>query len=387
MKHLTGVILTVLGVGFPSLVVQAVDFDGCSVCHGDILTKFWSRQFLHSPFAEKECEDCHAADEADAASVTDSAGPDQQKIEQLAESAKADTNHGFLLPGEKVGSTLIIDIQGNDGKISHQEIDVPPLAALSEVKDSGLPPVISEVRLIRVKQGGFVSATVGWQTDVLTDSQVRYGITDLTQKSEPVASLCRVHQVVLHGLKRQQIYRFSVVSTDLFGRSQTSAPVEFSTSNPYLAPPPPADAGNGPPDSEEAGMVSSFQRLGNDYLLELTLTQPAWVFINSSGVEREAKENRGLPDDEFHAELSSMLTTSIGACLGCHSKHAHPVYVNPKEGMTVLPEYPTLPNGRITCSSCHEPHSSNYYYLTRKDYQHRLCVGCHLDLKDDKKTN
>jgi predicted CXXCH cytochrome family protein len=392
MKDRIIIILSILVVGSCPLLVQAVDFEGCKACHEELLNKANSRRFLHPPFAEKDCEDCHAADESTASLVPNpSTGPfDKNKIERLADSGKADTSHGFLLPGEKVGDTLIIDGQGDEGKTFRREIAVPSLADLEEVEDSGRPPVISDVRLLNVQRRLFVSATVGWQTDARTNASVLYGSKDLSQKTDSCDRIGTQHQVVIFNLRQGQTYRFSVVSTDLFGRSTASEPLVFSTANPAPAPPPANRSFNGTEDGEEGGMVSNFLRLGNDYLLELTMLQPAWVTIGSRGGSRnqdpKKDKNRGVPDDESHAELSGRLVSSMGACLGCHRAHSHPVNAVPQPGMTVVPEYPTLPDGRITCSSCHEPHSSNYYYLTRKDYQHELCVGCHTDMAEtDKK--
>jgi predicted CXXCH cytochrome family protein len=379
MKFLVGSILTVLVVVLPPLVTQAVDFEGCSECHKEALDRYRNQRYLHPPFAEEQCGDCHEAEESAPQLGEDSltSSADRQKIQRLIESEKADITHGFLLPGGKVGETLIIDVHGSNGKVSTQEIAVPRLSALAEVEDSGRPPIISEAQVLKVQRRLLVSATIGWQTDTITNGFVRYGNSDLAQTSEPGPEVGQRHQVVLYNLKTDQTYRYSVVSTDLFGRSKSSAPMEFSTANPDLTPPP-SNSDNAIGE-EDIGLISSFRRFGNDYLLELTLTQPAWVLVGSNGESQRLDQNRGVPDDEFHADLSSQLTSSLGACLNCHKAHAHPLNVPPGPGMNVLQEYPTLPDGRITCSSCHAPHGSNFYYLTRKHFQRDLCVGCHTD--------
>ncbi|MEJ2691281.1 MAG: hypothetical protein P8130_15340, partial [Deltaproteobacteria bacterium] len=346
MRNLIG-FLVILVVCFSSLLVQAIDFERCKECHQTALGKSRNRLYLHPPFSENQCEDCHsAADSAAPEEIDLSASPvDERKIERLADSGKADIRHGFLLPGEKVGGTLVIDLQGSDGKVSRRQISVPPLADLVEVKDTGSPPVISDVRVLKVERKLFVSATVSWRTDTFTSALVRDGNKELSQKSESCARLGLQHQVVLYNLKADHTYRFSVVSTDLFGRSQTSEPLKFSTSNPQSTL---LSRDISPKDAaKEVSMVSRFRRLGKDYFLELTLDQPEWVLISSKGEDKQqdqAKDkNRGLPDDEFHAELSSMIVSSMGACLGCHKAHAHPVNALPPSGMTIIPEYPTLP--------------------------------------------
>jgi len=161
----------------------------------------------------------------------------------------------------------------------------------------------------------------------------------------------------------------------LFGRSQVSEPFTFSTSESFTVTQP-DDSGDLPGNGNEGGIVSRFQRLGTDYLIELTFEQPVSVRIGTTG------ESRCLPEDVFHAGLSCGKASSIEACLNCHSTHQHPVNVSPtKQGTTIPPEFPTLQGGRLTCTSCHEPHGSNYMYFTRKYRKRELCVSCHLKAK------
>jgi predicted CXXCH cytochrome family protein len=305
------------------------------------------------------------------------------------EIAMADSNHGFLLPEDEAGHTLLVEVHGNDGQFSRHEIVVPTLAYLPEVRDSGKPPAISQLKVLKVERGVFLTATVGWQTDTITDALVFYGDKDLSQTSEPSKRLGRYHQVVLYNLQPGRNYRFTAVSQDLFGRSQVSEPMTFSTANP-LTPELTDIPDNLLQGSAAAGITSSFQRLGTNYLLELRLEQPSAIYIGSSGVSREqhlSDENTGPMEGKTHQGLSSRKVISLDACLKCHRPHSHPVYVIPTPEMTILPEYPTLPDGRITCSSCHAPHGSDYYHFTRKDYESALCVGCHQDLKHESTTD
>ncbi len=389
----TAVFLTILLLVLLHMPLQAYDFLVCNDCHEDTLGRDAARIYPHSPFNERECGECHTAQPAISsqieapAKVSTAKLEDQRKITWLGDSAMTDTNHGFLLPGDKVGNTLVVELHGTGGKFSGKEIVVPSLADLTEVEDSGKPPVISELQVLEVQRGVFLSVTIGWQTDTLTDALVRYGDQDLSQMSEPSKRFGRYHQVVLYNLKVDQTYRFSVVSTDLFGRSQISEPLTFSTSKPFTATQPDN------PDilqksGEESGITSHFQRLGSDYLLELTLEQPALVFIGSRGAARNQNEpdvsiSGMAADEESHAGLSSEIVISMEACRNCHQFHrsaSHPVNVYAKPGMTIPPEYPTLPDGRITCSSCHTPHSSDYEYLVRKRGKRELCVGCHQNM-------
>lgn len=413
MKYSVGIVFTVLAVVFAPLTVQALDFQSCNNCHGEALNADNSRMFIHSPFGKQQCDQCHAAASivsAQQASVTTekslSTVPQKQgSINWLGDSVMTDTSHSFLLPSDKVGDTLVVDVQGTEGKISRREIAVPLLKNLAEVQDSGQPPTISDVKVLKVERGVFLSATIGWQTDTLTKGLVRYNCQGSSQTSKPSNRFGKRHEVVLYGLKVDQTYQFSVVSTDLFGRSKTFNPMEFSTSGPYLAPLPNNSVAQ--PEQEhggEIGMTDRFERLGSSYLIGLIFDQPAAVYVGSSGAIRQQSvtvENitpkappanntaanitttAASEEDAAHVGLSSEDVSAMEACRPCHENQdtaTHPVNVYPKPGMTIPPEYPTLPDGRITCSTCHKPHSSDYRYLTRKQSKRELCIGCHKDM-------
>jgi len=373
------------------LSVNAHDFKSCDSCHAPDLAEDYGRIYLHPPFALEECGKCHAAEiPADQKPKDKSAGQlDRRKIDWLADTSMVYTSHVFLLPGGKVRDNLVIEMREPDGKFSRREITVPILNDLAEVADSGQPSTISDVRVLKVERGVFLSVTIGWQTDTLSYAQVRYGNRDLSLTSEPGKRLGLRHEVVLFNLKPDQTYRYSVVSTDLFGRTEASEPREFSTSDPYVAPSTVATSGNPPGMGTDEVFAGNFKRFGADYLLELNLAQPAAVYVGSNGKARQkilpalsaiaatGKENAS------HKGLSGQAINSMKACRNCHSKQStatHPVNVFPKPGMTIPPEYPTLPDGRITCGSCHISHSSNYEYLARKRGKRELCVGCHKDM-------
>ena len=377
MNCLIGLILTVLMSAFLPLLARAYDFQDCDGCHEAILSQDARRPYLHEPFIEGQCGECHAAEESAASKAKKVI--DRRKINWLAEGPIKVVSHGFLLPGDKLEDNLVIDLHGIDGKSSRHELTVPALAELAEVEDSGKPPAISEVRVLNVELGVSLKVTIGWQTDTLTNARVSYGIQDLSQTSEPGKRLGRQHQVMLYNLQPDRTYRFTAVSRDLFGRSQVSEPLTFSTAEP-LTETPQDHPDNPPGGDDQAGMVSSFKRFGAYYLYELTLQQPSSVFIGTI-------ERKGLPDDEFHAGLSSKVVSSMEACLGCHNAHPHPVNVSPKKtGVVVPPEFPTLLDGRITCSTCHAPHSSDNYYFTRKSGSKEFCVSCHRKLKTKTKN-
>jgi predicted CXXCH cytochrome family protein len=382
----------ILVLAFLPLTVPAYDFKNCDDCHEETLDGDSFRVYQHSPFALQQCGECHAAKIPPPlpkkVKVKDhpAARIDRRKINWLGDSAMTDTGHGFVLPGNILGDTLVVELHAADGQFSRQEIDVPALANLVAVNDSGNPPAITNLQVLKVQRGVFLSATIGWQTDRLTDAQVRYGSEDFSQTSQTGNRFGRRHSVVLHNLQPDKTYQFSVVSTDLFGHSQVSEPLSFSTSRPLNQQAP--GSGNLTANDKPAEVDHHFQRLGSDYLFELELEQPAAVFIGSKGAA--GKQNIPVQsatslegDDKSHAGLSSMQVATMEACRSCHrgqNTATHPVNVYPKPGMTIPPEYPTLPDGRITCRSCHETHSSDFEFLTIIGGKRELCIGCHRDM-------
>jgi len=370
----------------PAHPTYGYDFRDCSTCHITELNGDASRTYLHTPFALEQCGKCHAVEKPSTSETKSANLQDRRKIDWLADTGMVCTSHSFMLPADKVSDTLVVDIRAADGKFSRHKIAVPPLSDLTEVTDPGKAPAISDVQVLKVERGVFLSATFGWRTDTLTTGRVRFGEEDLTRISEPNKRLGHRHEVTIHDLKLDQSYLFSVVSTDLFGRSEISAPLKFSTSNPYVAPG--TESGNPLQKGVEEEMHGSFQRFGPDYLLELTLAQPAAVYVGSSGKARPPASTveitgAAMDVDAMHKALNNQAVISMKACKTCHYKQStttHPVNVYPKPGMTIPPEYPTLPDGRITCGSCHIAHSSDYEYLTRKKRKRELCVGCHKDM-------
>jgi len=381
---------------FLPLSVLAYDFKTCDGCHGDRLDNDNSRFYQHSPFVLQQCGGCHAANitpplpKKNKVKDHPAARIDRRKINWLGDSAMTDTGHGFVLPGNVLGETLVVELHAADGQFSRQEFDVPALADLVAVKDSGNPPAITDLQVLKVQRGVFLSATIGWQTDRLTDARVRYGIEDLSQTSQSGNRFGRRHSVVLHELQPDKTYQFRAVSTDLFGHSSVSEPKTFSTSRPLNQPAP----GSGnlivalTANDKPAGVKHHFQRLDSDYLLELEFEQPASVFIGSKGPA--GKQNRPVQgaiaaekDDKSHLGLSSMQVATMEACRSCHQGQntaTHPINVYPKPGMTIPAKYPTLPDGRITCRSCHETHSSDFEFLTIVGGKRELCIGCHRDM-------
>ncbi|MDX2495609.1 MAG: cytochrome c3 family protein [Desulfuromusa sp.] len=370
----------------------AVALHGCLGCHETTVADGDARIYLHSPFAQRQCDTCHAAEVSSSGADNKQAKQKstkarRKKITWLGDSVAEGSRHGFVLPGNKLGEVLVVEKKGSGSVISREEIAVPLLDNLEEVADSGKPPIISDVRVLKVQRGVFLSVTIGWKTDSLTKPLVSYGEKDLSQKSEASKRYSREHRVTVYSLKPDKKYKFTVIAKDLFGRSQVSEVLTFSTEKPLsnLSRSIVADEQG---QSSEAVLDVKFKRLGSNYLVELMAANPFLAFVGSFGEVRKQqkveKENGDSTESiEQHKNLSSKSFNSIQACQKCHLSQkvvTHPINVFPKPGMTIPPEYPTLPDGRITCATCHSTHGSDYEYLAIKPGRRELCVGCHKDM-------
>lgn len=81
-------------------------------------------------------------------------------------------------------------------------------------------------------------------------------------------------------------------------------------------------------------------------------------------------------------------------CLSCHDGYMGNARVAPgmvpgdhkvnvlylkKKGYKTLPDRRIiLPNGRVTCISCHNPYKSDHTRLVKSNEGGRLCLGCHV---------
>jgi predicted CXXCH cytochrome family protein len=73
---------------------------------------------------------------------------------------------------------------------------------------------------------------------------------------------------------------------------------------------------------------------------------------------------------EINPFTKSPATGIAALCLGCHKKelgiapvmlkHSHPVEITPSANVSVPANL--IRDGKVTCSSCHDPHPSNPYY-------------------------
>lgn len=382
-------ILIIMAVLMLTAPAFAQEFVRCEKCHAQTLEGDRMRIYQHQPFIQQECRTCHAvADEVAALTPQRSGKPkglDRRRVTWLEEGAMAKTEHRFVLPADQLGEILVVEVHDEQGGLTHTELPVPRLADVTRVADAGRSPVITDVEVLEVRRGVFLSVTIGWKSDTLTNAQVYYGLEEMSQSVSSGGNVGTQHQVVLNQLKAGKTYHYKVISRDLYGREQESQSLTFSTARPVSR----SMTTTEPADNKGTEIdANNFQRVGSDYLFSLELAAPSTVYIGRKGaVRKQVVEAATTPtagnDKTAHKGLSTGSVLTINACRSCHQRQAtatHPVGVLPKPGMVIPPEYPTLPDGRISCVSCHTVHGSNNEYLARKPGRRDLCVGCHRDM-------
>lgn len=378
--------LMVCGCAAVSMAVSASDKQ-CEDCHRDIVSRGMGKRYIHMPFLKKQCNPCHVAGKVVTVptqkELQSIGNPLPEKIRWFRDSYGIADTHWILLPADKVHGSLLFKAFDGGSRSPVQELTLPALGQLPTKADDGKAPVISQVRVLDVRRGISTSATLSWETDEFADSRVDYGLGS-PNSSRVDRKLTRKHEIILTGLDADRTYVYKISSSDLFGHQAQSAQLNFSTDKTFIAPGSRFDESGGVGNTPKVDYRLFHQ--GESYLIEFNADRPVSI---SLGVPFEAKIAAVQPtpvvanEVTSHPVLKSEFETSIRACDDCHAylkqSYTHPVNVMPKSGMTIPAEYPLLPDGRISCMSCHATHGGDYEYRLLKSGKKELCLGCHTD--------
>ena len=376
------VMLLLLGMNYlaPGLGIAgefAVAADNCISCHEDVWRKVQNMRYVHKPVREKDCKYCHAAVRGNADSNRESY---INKVKWVARSINQSREHWLEIDGIKKGATLLVESRSSGG-FSVRDFPLPALDELEELPVTDLKPlVIRNIKMLEVAKGVFVSVTIGWETDRQADSQVFYGIDKPDQRSILDTQYTTSHAVTLTGVKLGKSYKYKVVSVDVAGnRSESNVldmVAEFGQGK--------KDDSVGVRDLREPEVSVRYYRKGNKCIVVVGSEHMVNVAL---GILPKKYENSGSDNDVkviHHLQLNSPEVTNISICYTCHVEYkkilTHPINVYPKRGMIIPPEYATLPDGRISCMSCHVTHASNVEFRLIKEDRRDLCRGCHKDI-------
>ncbi len=358
----------------------------CLTCHMQTVEQDSSKQYLHRPFTLEKCTVCHLGEDD---SVQNEPSVDRQYapvVSWIGVYSSPDVSHALKLSRMEPGRSLIIEADLPKLPPYKMQVVVPEIRTMSPASNDGKPPVLKEILVDEIKRSVLISAVISWKTDELANSTIRYGTSKTDKSFHDNGHFSKNHEIILSGLLPNTIYTFEVISEDFFGNTTTSPPQTFSTKRFF------SDV-EGPVKREpaEVFITHSFLKIDDDtMMLELSANTPVTISIGydpSSQLAPSAiSPSSGVVSlPEEHVQLAGKEWTGISSCYTCHEAvkgpMSHPVNVRPRAGMVIPPEYPTLPDGRISCMSCHANHGSNLEYRLLKPSKRELCVGCHRDMK------
>ena len=359
----------------------------CSQCHTEVSHSDYSKKYIHQPMFDKSCVVCHLERIAQKRLLNIKKELEPPKgVKLIAHNPLPDTNLWFQVPYDDVGNEIFLKIRSEYGQRDLKKIEILPIERLSSLKNDGAPPRISDIRTI-VERGIFITAQITWKTDKPTNSRVSYGIGTRMSDAPPEDNFSRTHKVELAPLKKKSLYKFIIHSADMFDNLESSDVLTFSTEEPKSGirdTRTPAKTPKG-----EIELAEKIFRNNDNLVFNLTANQPAFITMYSDRKKKIFKSEKEMLEEEKeklkaeHSGFRSQIDITNTICRACHKEVkpslTHPVNVFPKPGMVIPAEYPTLPDGRITCSSCHSKHASDNKHRTIKSRPKELCKGCHKD--------
>ena len=364
----------------------------CCTCHADVCEADLGRAYVHLPFQQQQCTVCHVADaetfEAEAGEPAPLQTVVQKKnIRWFEYTVTPAAEAWFFIPDDLAGrGRLIVSASNAMGRSSEKLLKLPPIETLPAKKTDSRAPVIEAVKVIGVYRSVLTSAHIGWTTDKIADSEVRYGIGNL-QHSVNQDKLTTDHTIVLQNLQADREYQYVVLSRDVFGNSAISAKGTFTTANLSAAPPVHYEK----TDKTAIRLSADFFRNGDVYLVKLTASQPVTLLVGSLTPPEAAKHYSGMDTGQAadavitgapgHAPLRNADDIATVVCRKCHAEMFtsgnHAVNTGPAAGMIIPADYTTTSDGHLSCLTCHDPHSADFEHMTVKSRRRELCVGCH----------
>ena len=410
---------------FPHLALSQ-----CLKCHQSVLDAVQQQLVIHSPVSNKQCAACHAGEIADnmlSATLDQTQTTDvliadfdtQKKIHWLAETFTPATEYFALLPQNCADGPLTLEVWlPQRGKLQF-DIDVPSFTAL-KILPQQPQPCLNQIHLNDYNNRLLSQATLSWVTSTPCRCRITYGLSGAEYNIDEDDLYALQHRMVLRNFHKN--YLFHIDCLDPFGQRITNKTKRF-TLVPQQAHP---TTVNDVPLLRQQ-IITHIQRLEHQIWLELRSPQEISVSIGTTeqlekkktdgeelekkkmdGEELEKKKMDGdgsetavdlsaiLPEvpeikdsggsGKEIAEHSGLLTgqaINTAICYRCHPNMltgmSHPVDVVAPPGMIVSSNYPLLPDGRMSCMTCHTVHSGNNNYRLRKNSKRELCIGCHTN--------
>lgn len=365
--------------------------ENCQTCHRDLYSDNLHKQSVHEPFVNGNCSFCHVVgnnteNEIKTGNESNHKSSETSKIAWLKKSSTPADTHWFALPANRINGSILVATQGNAKTKSTLEISLPK--TIKTIINTKTPPAINNVETVDIQKGIFVSATVTWKTDIISDSTITFD--DGTKKASSYNSqLTKNHSITLIGLKPDHKYTYTVNSKDIFDNIAKSETFSFSTEDARIAQ---SGLNMLPENQGKVTLSSEIYAVNNSYIVKISSDTPTLVAVGTDANKtrkNHKKNNNTTGSASNHGTMKIKIDQAVSLCLNCHTDHKgtgnHPVNVLPKSGMIIPADYPTSPAGKITCLTCHNAHASDLKFRLRKSHKRELCIGCHRD-KDTGRT-
>lgn len=352
--------------------------NNCLGCHKQFVDVEYQKSYIHKPFLQKKCVFCHSPDWVDNAEDSDGKTIFPQKRKILGSDENPALMHLLSLPKESELSILFLEAKRESAEPFRVKLIIPPFESIETLASDAKPPDIYDVQVIEIKKDNIVSATIRWHTNELSNARIYFGVDQPDSQSYYSAQFLSDHTAELYPLLADVTYSFTITSEDIYGNSKQSQVYTFSTEKKFKL----KETSHYKSDTEPFKMKSSIFRSEENYLVRVSANQHITIELSTydqPDITPLIKESKTLP--QGHPPLKSVYETNLLICSTCHQalseKFSHPVHFRARLGNNIPDDYPRLPNGQMSCLTCHQFHASNYPFHLRKSVDRELCIGCH----------
>ena len=335
----------------------------CLRCHEDVYVKAVSYRYRHGAVME-QCTLCHVVSETEDNIIAGMDFPALQRewliyLDQLSEGQ------------DYQAEVIVTDSDGRSSAPDSMHIVLKDAWETEGQRPSMKLEKLSGVMIDEIKNQGFATAVISWDTDSFATTEIEYRFKGERPATFKIKGLyTKDHRVMLDGLKHKSTCYFRAVSRDIFGNTLQSEEYSFDTSEEFSR-----IAGPGVDDSTAPVVehIQVFRGPGSEGMyLKVSASKP-------SGLSVKIREVRKM-DEKHGAGLLPPRYSRIDVCYKCHHHDSsHPVGVRASGPKVRTPDgLPTIEEGTITCVTCHDPHGGERLHFTRFDYRQDLCLRCHL---------
>jgi predicted CXXCH cytochrome family protein len=358
-------------------------------CHETVYSEGTSNPFIHTPFLEKQCDQCHLKT---ATASTGFPEPLSKSIVQPIIVSQPDyqLEHTVLLRGllPQAAYDIYVTLHDTSGNRLSQEFRGTVPVKVQDVRTNDRKaPQIYDLKIGPVSQGVFLETTVTWKTDKPSTTLVEYGLSDrYGQYTSEDNALVKGHSKNVYELEIGKDYHYRVVSRDVFGNEAVSGDFHFSTEDVS----PVKVSTEAWEDKWDETILSmrdgALFLLGSEVGVYVETSRPTrisveYVKVEEPAVELAAQASSVADTEDIHDDLREGKDLTIDACYQCHPPEglgvSHPVGIKPSSNTTIPDDLPTLEGGVLTCVTCHTPHGGIREYFARKDFSKDICISCH----------